>query len=85
MNSENQEVIYCADDDEYRVYCEVCDKLCIKRFYKNHLKSQTHINQIIISNNSTQLKMELLCPVCDRSIVGNESEYHEYMATMQER
>ena len=34
MNSENQEVIYCADDDEYRVYCEICDKLCIERFYK---------------------------------------------------
>ena len=53
MNSENQEVIYCADDDEYRVYCDVCDELCIERFYKNHLKSQTYINKIIISNNST--------------------------------
>ena len=21
-----------------------CDKLCIERFYKNHLKSQTHFN-----------------------------------------
>ena len=44
MNSDkNYEVIYCADDDEYRVYCEVCDKLCIERYYKNHLKSGTHI------------------------------------------
>ena len=46
MDSENQEVIYCADDDEYRIYCNICDKLCIDRFYKNHLKSQTHINNI---------------------------------------
>ena len=46
MNSENQEVLYCPEDDEYRVYCDVCDKLCIERFYKNHLKSQTHINNI---------------------------------------
>ena len=38
MNSGNQLVIYC-EDDEYRVYCEVCDKLCIQRFYKNHFKS----------------------------------------------
>ena len=38
------EIIYCANDDEYRVYCDICDKLCIERFYKNHLKSGTHIN-----------------------------------------
>ena len=53
MNSENYKVIYCPEDDEYRVYCHICDKLCIERFYKNHLKSQTHISKIIISNNST--------------------------------
>ena len=44
--SDNYEVIYRADDDEYRVYCEVCDKLCIERYYENHLKSGTHINKI---------------------------------------
>ena len=38
--------IYC-EDGEYRVNCHVCDKLCIERFYKNHLKSKTHINNII--------------------------------------
>ena len=42
----NYEVTYCPEDDEYRVYCDVCDKLCMERFYKNHLKSQTHINNI---------------------------------------
>ena len=46
MDSENQLVIYCEDDEEYRVYCDVCDTLCIQRFYKNHLKSKTHINNI---------------------------------------
>ena len=45
MDCENQLVIYC-EDDEYRVYCDVCDKLCIQRYYKNHLKSKTHINNI---------------------------------------
>ena len=44
MDSENYEVIYYSDDDEFRVYCNVCDKLCIERFYKSHLKSGTHIN-----------------------------------------
>ena len=52
MDIEIQEVIYCADDDEYRVYCDICDKLSIERFYKNHLKSQTHINNIRKIENS---------------------------------
>ena len=49
MDSENdnQEVFYCDDDDgEYRVYCNICHKLLIERFLKNHLKSQTHPNII---------------------------------------
>ena len=46
MNSENYESIYCEDDGEFRVYCAMCDKLCIERFYKNHLKSATHKNNI---------------------------------------
>ena len=45
MDVENQLIIYC-EDREYRVYCDVCDILCIERYYKNHLKSQTHINNI---------------------------------------
>ena len=46
MDSENQLVIYCPEDGEYRVYCDICDNLCIERYYKNHLKSKTHINNI---------------------------------------
>ena len=45
MESENQEAIYCADD-KYRIYCDICDKICIERFGKNHLKSGTHITNI---------------------------------------
>ena len=45
MDSDNQLVIYC-EDGEYRAYCSICDKLCIERFYKNHLKSRTHTNKI---------------------------------------
>ena len=45
MNCDNQQVVYC-EDSEYRIYCSVCDKLCIEPFYKNHLKSQTHIKNI---------------------------------------
>ena len=46
MDGEDQLVIYCSEDGEYRVYCDVCDNLCIERYYKNHLKSQTHIKNI---------------------------------------
>ena len=34
MVSENEEVNYCEDDGEYRVYFNICDKLCIERFYR---------------------------------------------------
>ena len=46
IESDNYEVIYCADDDEYRVYCDNCDNLCMERFYKSHLKSQSHTSNI---------------------------------------
>ena len=54
MDVENQEVIYCLEDDEYRIFCDICDRLCTERFYENHLKSQTHTNNFYekISNNS---------------------------------
>ena len=45
-DSDNREIIYCVDDDEYRIYCDLCDKLFIERFYKNHLKSRVHNNDI---------------------------------------
>ena len=44
MDSANQLVIYCEDDGEFRVYCNICDEICIERFYKSDLKSQTHTN-----------------------------------------
>ena len=50
-DSDNYEVKYCADDDEFSVYCQICDKLCLERFYKNHLKSQTHTKNIRKKNN----------------------------------
>ena len=43
-DNDNREIIDCDDDDEYRIYCEICDKLCIERHYINHLKSGTPIN-----------------------------------------
>ena len=46
MDIDKYEVIYCSEEDEYRVYCLICDNLCIEGFYKNLLKSQTHTNNI---------------------------------------
>ena len=45
------EPIYCQEDDTHRIYCPVCDKLCIDRYYQNHLKSQTHLNNLRRSNS----------------------------------
>ena len=44
MVSDNQEVIYCADDDEYITYRHICNKPRIDRYYKNHLELGTHID-----------------------------------------
>ena len=44
MYKVNQEKIYYVDDDEYRVFCEFCDKLAIDRFFNKHLKCKTLIN-----------------------------------------
>ena len=46
MDSDEQLIVYCPEDNEYKVYCDVCDNFCIERFYKNHMKSKTHINNI---------------------------------------
>ena len=46
------EPIYCPEEDTYRIYCDFCDKLCIDSYYQNHLKSQTHLNNLR-KNNST--------------------------------
>ena len=58
MDSDNQEIIYCAGDNEYRIYCDNCDNLAIDRYCNNHLKSQTHLNKFHesqrVNNSSTQ-------------------------------
>ena len=52
MDSENNlEAINCEDDGESRVFCNICDKLYIKRFCKNHRKSGTFFNNIRKNNN----------------------------------
>ena len=44
----NLDLKYCADDDEYRVYCNICDEPLIERYCKTQIKSGTHINLIHI-------------------------------------
>ena len=38
MDIENQEVICCADDGEYRIYRFICKNLSIERLFESHLK-----------------------------------------------
>ena len=51
MNCDNQQCIHC-ENGEHRVYCSICDKLCIERFYGNHLKSRTNTLNIRKRENS---------------------------------
>ena len=59
MDNDIKEKVYCDDNGENRIYCNVCDKLAIDRYYNNHLKSQTQMNnfrerqQFNNTNNST--------------------------------
>ena len=57
MNSDtdNYEVSYCPEDDEYRVYCDNCDKLCIERNYKKHLKSGNNTKNSLKDSKSFML------------------------------
>ena len=51
MNNDNQENLYCEEDGELGVYCDLCDQICIARLYKNHLRSGT--NRIILFKKIT--------------------------------
>ena len=61
----NEEKNYCADDDTWRIYCDICDKLCVDRYYNNHLTSGTHINNINkrqrLSNLNMKIQHETFC------------------------
>ena len=45
MHSDNEEKMYCEYDGEYTIFCHLCDKLAIDRYFKNNVKWQTHINR----------------------------------------
>ena len=38
------DLIFCEDDGGYRIYCDICDKFLIDRYYKNHPESETPLN-----------------------------------------
>ena len=60
MDSDKYDVIYCPEN---RVYCNICDKSCIERFYKTHLKSQTHTKN---TYKRQQINMQFKCDLFDR-------------------
>ena len=82
MDSDNQNQKNCAEDDEDRLYCDVCDKFAIDRYYNDQLKSQTHFSNIRkrqpeINTSSKSLLvpiilaqpiMDYYCGVCDETI-----------------
>ena len=51
MNNDNQEIIYCADDNEFRIYCDVCDKLVWKDIIKIISNHQLTLIIFVKENN----------------------------------
>ena len=73
MEIGNQEFVYCADDEEYKVYCKKCDKLRMERFLKKCLKSQSHTisfrkRKKMISDHLIHINMSYYCEVCCRFV-----------------
>ena len=46
------EPIHCPEDSDSSIYCNLCDILCIDKYYQNHLKSQTHLNNLRKKNST---------------------------------
>ena len=46
MDRHDEEKVYCADENEYRIHCDVCDKFAIIKSHNNHLKTQTLISNL---------------------------------------
>ena len=63
MESDKREIIYCEDDGEIRIYCELFDKFCLERYYNNHLKSKLRqINSIKDNDWITQTQTsKIIC------------------------
>ena len=40
-----QQKTYCADDNEYRNFCDISDKNAAEIYRNNHLKSQVSFNR----------------------------------------
>ena len=47
--------IHCPEESEVRIYYNFCDKSRVGRYYQNHLKSQTHLNNRRKKNSTIRL------------------------------
>ena len=86
MDSDDYDLIYCCEDDENRVFCNFCDKLYIERFFKNHLKSQTHANN---TRKRQQIIIQFRCDYFDidmHNVSRNiQIDSHQYKQCLRER
>ena len=70
----------CADDGEYRKYCDISASLCIDRYYKNRPKSGTHINNIHKRkrfNDTNTNNQNYLFPVKYMFVMNITDEYND--------
>ena len=70
MDSDKYDVIHCPKN---RIYCNICDKSYLERFYKKHLKSQTHTNN---TRKRQQIKTRFKCGSFDLDMQNVSRNVH---------
>ena len=78
-NQENAFEVYDEENDEYYNYCNICDKYVIKRFYNNHLKSSTHVSNIIKQTPSPSKTENKKLSKNTKLINDLERKYNDYL------
>ena len=67
MGSDKYEVIYCPEDDENRVYCNICDKLC---YSKKMIKVFTQNIPLIMSISMNSIKYStIISPIIIKNLI----------------
>ena len=81
MNKESKNAfeVYNEENDEYYIYCNICDNYVIKQFYINHLKSSTHITNIIKQTPSPSKTENKKLSKNTKLINNLEVKYNDYL------
>ena len=70
MLGDNQQIIYCVDD-EYRIFCVICDKVAMDSYCNNLLKTLTQCNIFYkkqrLNNTNTNISPQFFKQSCTKN------------------